>query len=136
MARAPRIRFAAPLVITLAAGCPSTVDHRPTQPPPITGTGPIANPPPTAAGASWRVEVGDNGVCLAVNNASMDCPEGASCNPPPPARIECPAGATNEHPYTIQQQGSECTLIAPAPECKPGVMCNPPPAQKTACPEY
>jgi hypothetical protein len=143
MARAPRRVFAAPFVLTLAAGCPSTVDHRTTDPAPVTEpappTTPVANPPPTTppqVEASWKIVVNNDGTCVAA--ADTQCKPGmpASCNPPRPMPYTCPAGATNEHPLIIRQEADGCVLVTPPPECKPNMMCNPPPAQKVDCPHY
>lgn len=136
--RAPRVRFAAPLVLTLATGCPSTVDHRPTTE--ETHTMPIANPPPPAAttdqpaGPGWKIVVDNDGTCVAAVNTSCTPGRPATCNPPRPIAYACPAGANNDRPYIIEQHADGCVLIAPPPECKPGTMCNPPPAQKVDCP--
>ena len=137
--RAPRVRFAAPLVLTLATGCPSTVDHRSTEPEPHTM--PIANPPaptPVQADASpgWKIVVNSDGTCVAAVDTSCTPGRPATCNPPRPIAYACPTGANNDKPYLIEQHADGCVLVPPTPDCKPGTMCNPPPAQKVDCPHY
>ncbi len=133
--RAPRTRFAASLVVTLAAaGCGRTVDHREPvhpNPPPVTTTEPTP-PTPTPDGRQWSVMVMGDGTCGAMEEIA--CPEGASCNPPPPAKIACPDHADQIH-YTIRsEQDGTCRLVTPTPDCPANVRCNPPAPRSIDCP--
>ena len=140
--RAPRRNFAASLVVTIAAlpACGRTVDHREPvhpNPPPTTDNDPRdhrADPNAPDPGTTWRVVVDGVGTCTAMRD--MECPEGASCNPPEPPRITCPDGA-DKIQYSIRaQDDGTCVLVAPPPECPHGVACNPPPPHKVDCPKY
>ena len=131
--RAPRTRFAASLVVTLAAaGCPRTVDHRepvhPNPPPAPTTSGP-------PAGQTWNVVAQNDGTCLAEMN--VDCPPAPStCNPPAPMHVACPDGA-DKIQYTIRtEDGGTCVLVAPPADCPANVRCNPPPPRTVDCPHY
>jgi hypothetical protein len=129
--RAPRTRFAASLVVTLAAaGCGRTVDHRePVHP----------NPPPVTdnndTSRAWNVIAQDDGTCLAETH--IDCPPAPStCNPPAPMHVACPDGAATIH-YTIHETSpGTCELVAPMADCPAGMRCNPPPPRKVDCPHY
>ncbi len=44
----------------------------------------------TALSADYRIEENGDGTCTAWYTGSSGCPEGASCNPPPPADVPCP----------------------------------------------
>ena len=138
--RAPRTRFAASLVVTLAAAsCGRTVDHRepihPNPPPVTTGdpTPPPTTTPPDSAGTVWSVIVRSDGTCSAMQEVS--CPEGAACNPPPPAKITCPAGSDQIHYMIHAEADGSCRLIAPPPECPANAHCNPPRPQTIDCPK-
>lgn len=100
MSRAPRRQFLAPFILTAAAAlpackgkpAPTIVDHE--------------NPPPSQV-RSWTVWVsGDE--CMADDNTPDSCPEGASCNPPPPMIVSCPEGMTGES-VTINETDGACT---------------------------
>ena len=49
----------------------------------------IACPPDAQPGAKLQVQKEPDGTCM-VMPPMMDCPEGMSCNPPPPQHVECP----------------------------------------------
>jgi hypothetical protein len=115
--RSPRPgRFAAPLVVTVAAvaGCasgpesgnpppqnppsPSTATQPPANPPPVQlppepASHPHVNPPPPqlpVASNPANVQKRDDGTCIEFFH--VNCPPGVSCNPPPPHPVQCPPG--------------------------------------------
>jgi hypothetical protein len=120
--RAPRRRFAASFVVTLAAlpACGRTVDHRdpvgPTQP---TDT---SSRDHRDAPNSWTVVANPDGSCTAQA-------QGAA-----PVKITCPDGAAGGG-LSIMRNGNECMVMAPEPACPEGASCNPPPPQTIACPQ-
>ena len=63
---------------TLTADCPPSM-QRPISP-------------------DYRIEANDNGICTAWFTGDSHCPEGASCNPPPPADVP---GPPPDRPKTI-----------------------------------
>ncbi len=90
-AHLPRRVFAAPFVLTLASACSPEPAH------------------PVSSDASWFVsKSGDT--CQAESNVDIQCPKGASCNPPPPRTYECPAAIT-KYPAKVVRHGQ-------ATECK------------------
>src|SRR5262245_30231443 len=95
MARSTRRSFAAPLVLTIAGGCAGPV-HR--------------NPGPPPMYAEWTVVKTADGKCTAHDASPMECPEGASCNPPPPMPVECPADIQEGESRRMwqQRQGEDC----------------------------
>lgn len=156
--RKPRRSFAAPLVITAAlpaciisskpAPAPTTVnthDHR-TDDGTGTGTGSGGNlsaqhnPPMPSQGPApdyqrnWNVTVNADGKCQA--QVVVDCKRGATCNPPMPVEISCPAGiAEGDTIHVYAQPKSWDCYAEPNVQCPaPPATCNPPPPQQTACP--
>jgi hypothetical protein len=83
---------------------------------------------------NWTVRIDAKGACLAYQD--VQCPTGATCNPPPPQPVACPAGITVDRPVHIfAQAGSHDCYVMPAPvRCPERATCNPPPPRKTACP--
>jgi hypothetical protein len=67
----------------------------------------------------------------------VHCPEGAMCNPPPPAKYTCPKFmADGDRIDVIQRtEKAECFVDYGEPSCPPGSSCNPPRPQKVACPK-
>lgn len=67
----------------------------------------------------------------------VHCPEGAMCNPPPPAKYECPKQlAENGRMDVIQRvEKGDCYVDYGEMSCPQGATCNPPPPQKVACPK-
>ena len=96
----------------------------------------VANPPrPHAqpAGTTWHVFKSGDGCEAAVH---VDCPKGATCNPPPPRKVECPVGLTMPKGLDIVSQGDGTCIVAQEPvHCPPHAMCNPPRPRSFACPE-
>jgi len=96
----------------------------------------VANPPrPHAhpAGTTWHVFKAGDGCEAAVH---VDCPKGAMCNPPPPRKVDCPAGLTMPKGLDIVSQGDGTCIVAQEPvHCPPHAMCNPPRPRSVACPE-
>jgi hypothetical protein len=98
----------------------------------------MVNPPPpdTAAAAprQWSVWMGADGTCQVAS--AMDCPEGVTCNPPPPAPIACPAGlAAGGDATIVSDPATGACVVQLAVSCPPNTMCNPPRPQPVACPE-
>jgi len=164
MSRRPRRAFSAPLVMTLAvapACIVSTKSGGSTTPPDPPHTGeprPMVNPPPPERGPdqppprapqpgdqqvqqtpvlerTWSVFTRDGKTCHAMLEVS--CPTGATCNPPPPAAVDCPPGIEINRPLQIEEYtGKQCTLYYPDPPCPEGASCNPPAPQKVDCPTW
>ena len=160
--RRPRTRFAAPLVMTLAAvpACSratsttapqdargSTTPAPPPEPvaPPTpvdqggTGVG-VVTPPPTFQRTIWSVHLDASGKgCEAYSDVRCPAPP-KSCNPPPPLKVDaCPAevveALTAKANIRIEEvRPDECIVLYPMPTCKPGWSCNPPPTPKINCP--
>lgn len=157
--RKPRRAFAAPLVLTIAAApaCVVSGDPKPattpppdpvlvsnpppppehTQPPPAAQPDPAppAAEPPPAYQRNWTVMLEDSGDCLAY--ADVQCKKGATCNPPPPQPVACPAGIQKGAPVKIYAQANtwDCYIMPPEVKCPEKATCNPPPPRKTACPK-
>jgi hypothetical protein len=109
-----------------------------TTPPPKAepGNDTMQQSPPTkqASLRSWNVFMSGKDCYTSYN---VTCPpKGATCNPPPPQKLErCPSGITAERPMTIREDPADsCALYYPMPDCPPGVACNPPRPQKIECP--
>ena len=120
--RIPRRTFAAPFVITLAAGCytqaPPPAQPPPANPPPPTQPDPVvANPP--------RPEP-DPGPT-----------QSPPMNPPAPQRppMNPPAPQTNAAEWTVTKQGAICTAAIKV-TCPPAAMCNPPGPHPVDCLPY
>lgn len=150
--RTPRRRFAAPLVMTIAALPACVVSSKPVgtttaggdttttthdNPPRPDGVDHRDTPDQQAPDSerTWTVSLEGSGACTAMGATS--CPEGASCNPPPPAKVDCPAGITAGQPVQIWAKAGEtdCYVAIAAGACPAKATCNPPPPQKTACPQ-
>ncbi len=82
----------------------------------------------------WRVSK-SSGACTAM--VKVNCPDGAMCNPPPPAKYDCPSFmADNDRIDVIQRtEKAECYVDHGDPKCPPNTTCNPPRPQKVACPQ-
>ena len=147
--RIPRRTFAAPFVVTLAAGCfadkaPPPAQPPPSQPPPEV----VANPPrpqpdpqpvdqspqPEQKRLEWTVSM-TGGKCTAAIH--VDCPPVATCNPPGPRPVECYPNMTEGVSLTVvQYPGAADCIIPPGPtHCPPKAACNPPPPRHVACPK-
>ncbi len=155
--RKPRRSFAAPLILTVAAvpACvvasnkPATSDPKntPEQRDHRTGEGgenanppgPHVNPPMQRKNEydeKWSVSLQDDGTCLA-HADDGGCPEGASCNPPPPRPVLCPDGIQEGQWMSMWAVQGEtgCWVSAADTGCPSNAKCNPPPPQATSCPE-
>jgi hypothetical protein len=163
--RIPRRTFAAPFVVTLAAGCfvekaPPPAQPPPSQPPPPTVVSnpprpqpdpdPKPNPnwpqnppsptdqsPPPKQRSEWTVTM-TGGKCTAA--IKVDCPPVAMCNPPGPRPTDClpyMANMTEGVSLTVvQYPGAADCIIPPGPmHCPPKAACNPPPPRHVACPK-
>lgn len=77
----------------------------------------------------------EGSTCKAYVNAS--CPQGATCNPPPPTDYACTPQVTPTTPMKIvRHNGAETCQVDTGPmNCPPNVMCNPPPPQQVTCPK-
>jgi hypothetical protein len=148
-----RRTFAASLVVTFTAcassapppqqpvGNPSPPEEPHTNPPPPEDPG-TAAPDPAPDSGPQHYHLTRNGDTCEVD-AETHCPEGASCNPPPPRRVACPSdvAASGGH-LDYYQQGNRCFVYGPpvavSTHCRPGIHCNPPrprPSETTiACP--
>jgi hypothetical protein len=73
-----------------------------------------------------------DGKCLAEEAGEPDCPENATCNPPPPTPVECPAGIGPDEQRRMwqQDQASPCMVDPPA-LCERDCV-----ARSTACPSW
>jgi hypothetical protein len=93
--------------------------------------------PPQAEMRSWHVyqNSGDKS-CYAVQD--VGCVKGATCNPPPPTKLErCPTGLEMPQGLTIREDSANsCAIYYPMPECPPNMSCNPPRPQTIACPSH
>ena len=113
---------------------PPRPQPEPQTPPPEDHPPVIVNPPrPQPAATSWHVFKTKDG-CEAIVN--VQCPTGAACNPPPPTKIDCPAGITAPKGMTIvSQPDGTCVVEREPPKCPPHAMCNPPRPQTVTCPK-
>ncbi|GEM_PF-1789171 len=96
---------------------------------------PSPGPAPARGYREWTV-TRRGGTCESM--VKVRCPEGAMCNPPPPAKYACPKqlAADNDRIDVIQRtEKSECFIDYGEMSCPPGASCNPPPPQKVACPK-
>jgi hypothetical protein len=151
-ARAPRKLFASPFVITLAACGPQPQPAQPQpqpQPDPMIVANPPAPAPPAPDNAAtveqrWTVSKGGS-ACQAMAHA--DCPRPKhpgepvpTCNPPPPMKIECPAGWDGKSPMTVVRYANQTECMIEPPKVSeadcPKASCNPPPPRKITCPSW
>lgn len=94
-----------------------------------------ATPTQQAELRTWHVyKQGGSSDCYAVQNVS--CPKGATCNPPPPTKLErCPSGLEMPQGLTIREDSANsCAIYYPMPECPKDMSCNPPRPQTITCP--
>ena len=167
-ARSPRKLFASSFVVTVATlpacftSSPPPPPAQPRQEPVAAQPAPprpvehsvVTNPPHPSPGGTaqtaqtyafdqrWTV-MKSGETCSAM--ADVECPKPSkpggpvpTCNPPPPMKIECPAGWDGKNALAVVQYAntSEC-VIEPGPmKCPPNTKCNPPPPRKVACPTY
>ena len=105
---------------------------QPASPPPNPSV--VMNPPrPAAAGTTWHVFKTSDGCEAALN---VSCPKGAMCNPPPPAKVDCPDGLTMPKGMNIVSQGDGTCIVQPEPvSCPPHAVCNPPRPRSVSCPK-
>ena len=97
-----RTVFAAPLILSLAAGCSSKdkpQDHG-NPPAPDADRTPPNPPPPTKEKivTEWTVRRVGPGECQA--ETVVECDPGEKCNPPPPRASECPPGTSGKTSVT------------------------------------
>jgi hypothetical protein len=97
----------------------------------------IANPPrptnpPPRQESAWTVFKDKDGCMAAVK---VDCPQGATCNPPPPTKYACPEGVTLDQPITVVTFGDTCAIERRPVQCPPHAVCNPPPPRRVPCPQ-
>ncbi len=103
------------------------------QPDPQPNPSVIHNPPRPQAPTSWHVYKTASGCEAAVN---VECPTGATCNPPPPQKYDCPPGIVMGKPLTVVAvNNSQCIVEQPPPSCPPGAVCNPPRPKPFPCPK-
>jgi hypothetical protein len=103
---------------------------------PTPGTVQQTTPTQQASLREWHVfQNASDKNCYAVQDA--DCPKGATCNPPPPDRLErCPTGLQMPQGLTIREDSANsCAIYYPMPDCPSGVSCNPPRPQTISCPK-
>lgn len=94
------------------------------------------NPPPPAPNRTFTIAK-SAGKCAAMED--VQCPSGATCNPPPPQPYPCPANVTS-YPAKLTEHADTgaCTVrIHSVVECPRGMNCNPPPPHddKVPCPK-
>jgi hypothetical protein len=144
------------MALPLAGACVVKSGPATTTPPPGDGTtmhanppGPHTNPPPPVVQQeqeqtpppadlrTWHVfaNTGDKS-CYAT--LDVQCVKGATCNPPPPTKLErCPDGLEMPRGLTIREDSANsCAIYYPMPECPPNMSCNPPRPQTIACPSH
>lgn len=94
-------------------------------------------PPPPAKPAAYRewTVSRQSGKCSSM--VKVHCPEGAMCNPPPPAKYTCPKFMADGDRIDVVQRAekAECFVDYGEPSCPPGASCNPPRPQKVTCPK-
>jgi hypothetical protein len=107
-----------------------------TEPPPVSDK---PSAPKSRGYREWTVTKA-SGACKSM--VKVNCPEGAMCNPPPPAKYECPKFmADNDKIAVIQRtEKAECYVdhgdfTCPEPKAGIAVSCNPPRPQKVTCPK-
>ncbi|MBV8761334.1 MAG: hypothetical protein JO257_28815 [Deltaproteobacteria bacterium] len=111
---------------------PETQPPAPSDPPPP-NLSVSHNPPRPQPNGSWHVYKTGSGCEAAIN---IQCPAGATCNPPPPQKYDCPPGIVMGKPINIITDGNGGCIIEPqATSCPPNVMCNPPRPTQVACPK-
>lgn len=156
--RIPRRTFAAPFVVTLAAGCytqsPPPAQPPPQAPPPTQPDPVVANPPrpqpdpqptptqmppmnppaPQTSAAQWTVTK-QGAICTAA--IKVDCPPRLACNPPGPHQVDCyPNMADGASLTVIRNAGAvDCIIPPPPTHCPPKAACNPPPPRHVDCPK-
>ncbi len=103
-----RTVFAAPVIITLAAGCSGKDDSpgRTNNPP-----GPIETKPKPAFAVQWDVHRVGPGECEA--EAVLHCEPNESCNPPPPRASECPPGTSGKTMIRVAALPSGKCVVVP-----------------------
>lgn len=146
MVKAPRRRFAAPFVVTLALAPAVAADTAPNPPPP-------KKPTPAKLQRTWTItkstaKTAKPGDCEAMQTDT--CPKVKAgdpippCNPPAPTPYVCPTnqygiGKTFSGKDSLQvilRVGAvDCVIDRPQVACDPGEKCNPPPPQKIPCPK-
>ena len=108
-----RTVFAAPLIISLAAGC-SSKDVPPTHgnpPGPDIDRTPPNPPPPTTKIINWDVHRIAPGECQA--ESIVECDPGVKCNPPPPRASECPPGTSGKTVIRVAEVAVGRCVIMP-----------------------
>jgi hypothetical protein len=144
-AHQPRRSFAAPFVITLAAGpscAPQPLTANPPEvigsvPPTSTETPPVETPPadPSQPRRWSLTETG--GTCH--TQLATDC-SAPPCAPAPTVAYACPTwddgsrmGLENAR---IEREAGETTCVLyQNPSCSPDATCNPPPPRAVPCPK-
>ena len=76
----------------------------------------------------------DEGAFACRQMEDMQCPQGATCNPPPPQPYACPENVT-QYPVVIVSDGTMCQTERAPMHCPPHVACNPPPPKVVPCPK-
>ena len=84
---------------------------------------------------NWTVKLDSDGACRAY--VEVHCKKGATCNPPPPRKIECPTGISVDRPVQVYAQAGswDCYAVLESAKCPEKATCNPPPPRKTQCPQ-
>ncbi len=116
-----RTQFAAPLILTVAAGC-SDKSERVPPPPPTTIPVPVPQtqlpepvPQKQFPAPVWAVWMDLPGCKAGVDMRNIRCPPNVACNapnPPAPQEIECPPGASGKTTqYVAQLANKTCVLV-------------------------
>ncbi|MGE0397629.1 MAG: hypothetical protein AB7T06_12990 [Kofleriaceae bacterium] len=93
------------------------------------------NAPDTARGYRQWTVTRSGTKCQSM--VKVHCPDGAMCNPPPPAKYACPKNLDDNGRMDIIQHAAkgDCYVDYGPIDCPPNATCNPPPPQKVACPK-
>lgn len=94
-----------------------------------------SEPDPKPASATTRIIVRDNGDGTCTKYFRVDCPEGKTCEPPPPEVLPCtddlwPKARNPEHVF--KRESGDCFESKPM-HCPEGASCNPPPPHRVSC---
>jgi len=95
---------------------------------------PTQQPPARLRNWTVRFSNSDSKSCLAYVDVDCPPPSVATCNPPPPIKIDCPPHLGKAGAKIEEQSPDACLVVYPTPTCPPNVACNPPRPTKIDCP--
>jgi hypothetical protein len=136
MRNRPRRAFAAPFILTIAAAIPGCKSSAPKDDTIVHRNPPEPDPDPdpvkgVAAYQSWTVQ-GNAGKCDAYFDVECPPPDEATCNPPPPMVVACPAELPDGEQMRVVQLEENGPCYAEAMECPEGGCDRTP----TECPSW